>query len=108
MKKLLFAALLAAVCCWPLEEVKATIANAYHRAVEVNISGWVLYATSDTEDGTITKIEVLNHRGQVVLTENGCSGYSCSTSISGLPSGVYTAKVVCAYTTYTEVFIVGS
>ena len=108
MKKLLFAVLVGLVALAPTQFVKSSIANAYHRVVEVNISGWVLYATSDTEDGTITKIEVLNHRGQVVLTENRCSGYSCSTSISGLPSGVYTAKVVCAYTTYTEVFIVGS
>lgn len=74
------------------------------KVVDVTITGWVLYATAATEDGEITKLEVFKlSNGEKVRSQN-CSGYSCNVSLSGLPSGLYSAKVYCKNTTYTEQF----
>lgn len=105
MKKLMLMVALAAAICWPLEEVKATMVKPCHRIVDVNISGWVLYATSQTEDGTISKIEIYRNSDMaLMLTQNSCSGYACSIDISSLAAGGYVAKVYCTYTTYNKQF----
>lgn len=104
MKKLLSAALLSCALLFSAATLQARITNPLPRVVDVTILGWDLLVTSETADGTITRVEVrkLSLRNPTIVQD--CGGYSCSVDISGLSSGTYEVKVVCANTVYYEQF----
>ena len=104
MKKLVFAALIAAGSLLPLNEANGAISTPPHRVVDILITGWDLEVTSETGDGTITRVEVRKLSLRYPSIAQDCSGYSCSVDISSLSSGTYEVKVVCANTVYYEQF----
>lgn len=80
-------------------------AISYQRKIDITISGWVLYSTSQAVDGIITSLEVYDSSGtQLLLIQTGNGTYACSLDVSDLTSGNYVAKVHCANTTHTEPF----
>ncbi len=103
MKKVLITCLLGMGVLLPTEMVKSSVIY-YSRIVDVAISGWVLTATSNPEDGTISTIEIIRASTMEVVLTQSCSGYSCAVGLSGLPGGVYIAKVTCTNTTYSKQF----
>lgn len=104
MKQILIACLLGIGTLLPSTEVKSSIVN-YARTVNIHIDSWVLYADSQTEDGTISKIEVYRLSTGEKVRQQFCSGYSCSVNLNGLPAGNYSAKVICQYVTTTYQFV---
>lgn len=103
MKKLVFAALVAGLLL-PLNEATGAVTNPIHRVVDIVITGWDLLVTSETADGTITRVEVRKLSLRNPTISQDCGGYSCSVDISSLSSGTYEVKVVCANTVYYEQF----
>lgn len=102
MKQILIVCLLGIGMLLPSQEVKSS--EPYRRIVDVHIDFPALIADSDTEDGTISKIEIYKVSTGEKVRQTFCSGYSCSINLSGLPAGNYNAKVICQYTTYTQGF----
>ncbi|HRG87527.1 MAG TPA: Ig-like domain-containing protein [Chitinophagales bacterium] len=105
MKRILFACLLGAGTLLPSTEAKSSVVY-FSKVVDVTISGWVLTAISQTEDGVINKIEVYHNGTMELVLYQACggTGYSCNLDVSDLASGTYTAKVYCTNTVYTEQF----
>ena len=104
MKQILIACLLGIGTLLPSNEVKSSVIY-YARIVDIHISGWVLSANSQTEDGTISKMEVyLLSTGELMQTQ-GCNDYNCSMNLSSLHHGNYSVKITCQYTTVTKQFV---
>lgn len=80
-------------------------AKTVKRAVDCYKEGYVLVATSEPADGTITKVEIFDFYDVLQLTES-CSGYVCYVDLNSLHSGRYTAKVTTANTVYYEGFTI--
>ena len=93
MKKFLLACLLGMGVLTPALEAKSSIA-VMSRIVNITIEGWVLLATGDDASGSIQQIQIYDvSTGQIVRSQ-GCEGYSCSVSLSGLRTGTYLAVVI--------------
>lgn len=106
MKKILIAALLGLSTLLPQTQVFG-IASKSSRTVTSTIEGWVFIAHSDSESGTIDKIEIFTINGTVPVAKKKCGGYNCSIDIAGLPTGQYVAKVTTQNTVYTSQFVKG-
>lgn len=106
MKKVvLLACLIGIGLLLPTAKVNSSVVNHFcKRVVDVSVEGFDLLCTSQSDDGTITKVEIHQQNPHRIVLTQYCSGYSCVVDLSGLPSGTYGAKVFCANTTYTEVF----
>ncbi len=104
MKKLISASILGITLLLSSATVQGSISNPIHRVVDVTIIGWDLLVTSETGDGTITRVEVRKLSLRNPTISQDCGGYSCSVDISSLSSGTYEVKVVCANTVYYEQF----
>lgn len=106
MKKVVLVCLLGMGLLCPVAKVNSSVVNQFvHRIVDVTLDGAVLYATSESADGPISKVEI-HHQNphEIVLTEY-CSGYSCTVDLGTLKPGTYAAKVFYANGIYTEVFV---
>ncbi|MFM2306538.1 MAG: hypothetical protein RLZZ367_1207 [Bacteroidota bacterium] len=108
MKQILLAALLSAGALLPSNEAKSSAVYSFHRVVDVTISGWVLNAFSQSENGVINQIEIYQNGTMTLVLYQACggSGYSCSVDLSDLADGTYTAKVYCTNTVYSEQFTI--
>jgi hypothetical protein len=106
MKKILIAALLGLSTLLPQTQVFGSSFKAM-RTVTSTIEGWVFIAHSDSESGTIDKIEIFIINGTVPVAKKKCGGYNCSIDIAGLPAGQYVAKVTTQNTVYISQFVKG-
>jgi hypothetical protein len=89
----------------PVAKVNSSVVNQFvHRVVDCTIDGFVLFATSDSNTGTITQVKVWNNLSHKLELTQSCSGYACSVYVGGLPSGDYVAKVFTTNTTLTYEF----
>lgn len=105
MNKLVLAFMLGTGMLLPTQKAKSNII-ALQRKVDVAITGWVLFSTSQAADGTITRLEIYDSGGtQLLLLQTGTGTYACSIDVSDLSSGNYVVKVVCSNTTHTEPFM---
>lgn len=77
----------------------------YHRIIDVYIEEYVLIASSGSDDGPLTHINIRQTSNNELVLSQDLSGYSASVDISGLNSGSYTARVYTSVKNYTEVFI---
>jgi hypothetical protein len=107
MKKII---LFSLVCMALLLPAVNTTSNAAAYAKMKTVAGvineWVLSATSGTEDGPIKAIEVYRlSTGELVrkMETNG-QVYDASIDLKGLPSGGYSARIICTYVTVTKQF----
>ena len=103
MKKLFLSFLIALGMLLPTVNNTADAASHFaKRNIGATMEGYVLFATSDVEDGVIQKIDVirLSTGERVILQE--CGGYECSVNMNGLPRGGYSVKITCQYATVTK------
>ncbi len=103
MKKFLLVCLLGLGMLLPSTTITAK-ESVKQRIINVNIEGWVLFGTSQTEDGPISVMEVRKMPDGKLMASKPGDGYSCTLDISDLPSGTYVVTVVAAYRTYTKQF----
>lgn len=104
MRTIMLVCLLSTGLLLPIAKVKSSgVSNLTHRIVDCYKEGYVLVATSEPADGTITKVEIFDFYNVLQLTES-CSGYVCYVDLNSLHSGRYTAKVTTANTVYYEGF----
>lgn len=105
MKKQLMVCLLGIGLLLPESKANSSgVKYFFNRIVDCNLQGYDLLVTSDTEDGSINKVEIYNSSTQQLEMTEYSSGYSCSVDVGDLEKGEYEAKVYCTYTTYTERF----
>jgi hypothetical protein len=106
MKKVLLAALLGLGTLLPSTEAKSSMI-VQHRIISITIEGNWLRASSDASSGNISQIQIYKvSTGELVRTQS-CDGYSCSISISGLPTGLYVANVIATNATSKKQFSIG-
>ncbi|HLP53202.1 MAG TPA: hypothetical protein VK154_20075 [Chitinophagales bacterium] len=106
MKKFLLASLVAMTLLLPALNNTSNAASIFvQRVVNIAISGWTFFATSETADGTITRIEIYRlSTGERVRASN-CNGtYECSVDLSGLPHGGYCGIIICQNVTVSKQF----
>ncbi|MCW5908045.1 MAG: hypothetical protein KIS94_09320 [Chitinophagales bacterium] len=104
MKKILLACISAWL--WLMPAMAATAEGAATlKYPDINKEGWILYVTSEPEDGKIDMVRIYDSENELVLTETDCGGYVCYVDLIHLNSGNYTAKVFTQYApVYTEGF----
>lgn len=107
MKQILMVCLLGMGLLLPVTKVNSSVVNQFvHRVIDITMDGFVLFATSDSNTGTITQIKVWNNVSHKLELTQSCSGYACSVYVGGLPSGAYIAKVFTTNSFYTYEFTV--
>lgn len=74
------------------------------RVIDIYEQERVLFSTSDSYSGSITKVEVYTLSWSLLLTQEYSGVYSCSTDVSTLGSGNYIVKVTTTKTSYAERF----
>ncbi|MCW5908890.1 MAG: hypothetical protein KIS94_13585 [Chitinophagales bacterium] len=99
MNRILLVCLLGIALLWN-NSATAEKATTVTRIVDCQIEGHILIASSQQEDGVIIKVQIFNSSNELQFEES-CSGYVCYVDLSGLHSGVYTAKVITTNTVYT-------
>lgn len=106
MKKFFLASLVAVALMLPamnFTSQAASIMTSFNRTIAV-IEGWVLFATSNVDEGKITQIKIYRlTTGELVRTQQ-CNSYECSISLKDLPGGAYSAVIICEYTYSTKQF----
>jgi hypothetical protein len=105
MKKVLLACLLGLGTLLPANEAKSSSA-VQHRIISIHIEDYWLRANSEPASGIIQSIQIFNVNTEVLVQSENCDGYSCSTNISGLKAGVYSAVVITTKTVYKKQFSV--
>ncbi len=103
MKKLFLSFLIALGMLLPTVNNTADAASHFaKRIIDGQMTGWVFYATSGTEDGVIQKIQVVRlSTGETVRIQE-FNDYTASVDLKGLPSGGYSIKTTCQYTSATK------
>lgn len=74
------------------------------RDIDVYIEEVVLFSTSDSYSGTITKVEVFTLDWQLLLTQEYNNVYDCTTDVSSLGVGNYIVKVTTSNSYYAKRF----
>jgi hypothetical protein len=106
MKKIILFSLVCMALLLPAVNTTSNAAAKFKKEVITNISGWVLLAGSGTEDGPIKAIEVYRlSTGELVRkVDAGGQSYSASIDLKGLPSGGYSARIICTNVAVTKQF----
>ncbi len=105
MKKLFLSFLIALGMLLPTVNNTADAASHFaKREVVTSIQDWVYLATSGTEDGVINKIQIYRLSTGEMVRSQEFGDYSASVDLKGLPSGGYSARVICQYITVTKQF----
>ena len=105
MKKFLLASLVAMTLLLPALNNTSNAAGliSFKKVVAI-IDGWVLFATSNTDEGEITQINVYRLSTGELVRSQQCSGYEASVNLKDLPHGGYSAIITCQYTYMTKQF----
>ncbi|MFM2306121.1 MAG: hypothetical protein RLZZ367_790 [Bacteroidota bacterium] len=105
MKKLFLASLVAVALMLPAMNFTSQAAGSFNfKRVVTFIEGWVLFATSNADEGQIKQINVYRLTTGELVKSQQCGGYDCSVSLKDLPKGAYSAMIVCEYTSYSKQF----
>ena len=106
MRKFFLASLVAVALTLPamnFTSQAASVMTSLNRTVSF-IEGWVLFATSNEDEGKITQIKIYRRTtGELVRTQQFDS-YEASISLKDLPGGAYSAVIICQYTYSTKQF----
>lgn len=105
MKKLFLASLVAVALMLPAMNFTSQAAGAFNfKRVVTFIEGWVLFATSNVDEGQIKQINIYRLTTGELVKSQQCGGYDCSVSVKDLPKGAYSAMIVCEYISYSKQF----
>ena len=87
MKQILMLCLIGMGLLLPTTKISSAGYSFFHRSVDVNIEGRSLLASSDTEDGPLTEIDIYNNSTKELIESRACSGYSWTLNLSSFAKG---------------------
>lgn len=105
MRKFFLASLVAVALTLPAMNFTSQAASIFNFSKVISvIDGWVLFATSNEDEGKITQIKIYRlTTGELVRTQQFDS-YEASIGLKDLPGGAYSAVIICQYTYSTKQF----